>query len=243
MKYAALIAKVLVFTYLGYLVVFFMLTDGPATPGYHPPFILWLLDTMNLFIHEAGHFFIRPFGMWIYIFGGSFVQCFLPLTLAVVTWRQSPEQVSFPAFWFGENLINVSYYIKDAPDKHLRLLAAGLIHDWNWLLSDNLDSAEWMVNDGIPRQLLQQAVQFVFLLQVVHLRQIARQWQAHRAAPIDHRIVAVAVQHLQRRLRMAPVVAEEIPLGRQPRRRSGDDPFPQGIGGLPYRHDERHVLA
>ena len=144
MKYLILILKILVFVYMGYLVAFFLTTDGPAASGYHPPFVLWSLDTMNLFIHEAGHFFLKPLGMWMYIFGGSFVQCFLPLALAVVTWRQSPAQVPFPAFWLGENLINVSYYIKDAPYKHLRLLAAGLIHDWNWLLSNNLDSAEWM---------------------------------------------------------------------------------------------------
>jgi len=50
--------------------------------------------------------------------------------------------VPYPAFWFGENLIQVSHYIKDAPYKHLRLIASGLIHDWNWLLSDNLDSAQ-----------------------------------------------------------------------------------------------------
>ena len=146
MKYLILATKLLVFTYLGYLVYFFLTTDGPAAPGYHPPFFLWLLDTMNLFIHEAGHFFLKPLGMWVYIFGGSFVQCFLPLALVIVTWRQNPAHVPYPAFWFGENLINVSYYVRDAPYKHLRLLASGLIHDWNWLLSGNLDSAEWIGN-------------------------------------------------------------------------------------------------
>ena len=89
--------------------------------------------------HEAGHFFLRPFGMWIYIFGGSFMQCFLPLLLTFLSFRQTPMMVAYPAFWFGENLVNVSYYIKDAPYKHLRLIAAGLIHDWNWLLSGNLE--------------------------------------------------------------------------------------------------------
>ena len=142
MKYALLILKLLALSYLGTLVYFFLETDGPAAPGYHPPFVIFIIDTINLFIHEAGHFFLKPFGMWIYIFGGSFVQCFLPLLLAVVVGRQNMANVAYPGFWFAENLINVSYYIKDAPYKHLRLLAAGLIHDWNWLLSDSLDSAE-----------------------------------------------------------------------------------------------------
>lgn len=142
MRHALLVLKLLALAYLGYLVCFFLTTDGPAAPGYHPPLFVWVTDTINLFIHEAGHFFLRPFGVWIYIFGGSFVQCFLPLLLAVVVARQNIANVAWPAFWFGENLINVSYYIKDAPYKQLRLIAAGLIHDWNWLLSDSLDSAE-----------------------------------------------------------------------------------------------------
>ena len=141
MRHAILIVKLVVLAYLGYLIYFFLATGGPAVAGYHPPFVLFVVDTINLFIHEAGHFFLRPFGKWIYVFGGSFVQCALPLALALVVWRQNPANVAYPSFWFGENLVNVSYYIKDAPYKHLRLIAAGLIHDWNWLLSDNLDYA------------------------------------------------------------------------------------------------------
>ncbi len=38
-------------------------------------------------------------------------------------------------------MVNVSVYIRDAPFKHLKLIAKGLTHDWNWLLSGNLDSA------------------------------------------------------------------------------------------------------
>jgi hypothetical protein len=142
MKHFALVIKLLLFAYLGYLVWFFLTTDGPVDRSYAPPFFLWILDTINLFIHEAGHLFLKPFGMWIYIFGGSFIQCALPLLLAIVTWRQNVTQLTYPAFWFGENLINVSYYIRDAPYKHLRLLAAGLIHDWNWLMGDSPEAAE-----------------------------------------------------------------------------------------------------
>jgi hypothetical protein len=45
-------------------------------------------------------------------------------------------------FWAGESMINVSVYIADAPFRKLKLIASGLIHDWNWLLSDNLEAAE-----------------------------------------------------------------------------------------------------
>ena len=84
-------------------------------PGYNPPFALFVLDTVNLFIHEAGHLFFKPFGMTIYILGGSVFQVLLPLTLAVVTARQNILQVGWPAFWTGESLVNVSAYILDAP--------------------------------------------------------------------------------------------------------------------------------
>jgi len=142
MKIAVFVLKLLVFAYLGYLAVFLITGYDPQTPGYHPPFVIFILDTINLFIHEAGHFFFKPFGMWTYVFAGSFFQCFIPLLLLLVTWRQNISQIPYPGFWLGENLVNVSVYIRDAPTKHLKLLVSGLIHDWNWLLSDNLDAAE-----------------------------------------------------------------------------------------------------
>jgi hypothetical protein len=142
MKYAALALKLLVLSYLAYL-IFFLATDyEPALSGYSPPFIIFVIDTINFFIHEAGHFFLKPFGMWIHIIGGTLFQVLIPLSLLIVTWRQDIRQIGYPGFWLGESLINVSVYIKDAPVRQLKLIARGLIHDWNWLLSGNLESAE-----------------------------------------------------------------------------------------------------
>lgn len=142
MKLFILALKLLVASYLCYLLYVLAFEYDPASPGFSPPFILFITDTINLFIHEAGHFFLRPFGMWIFILGGSLIQCLLPLALLIVTWRTSMAQIPLPGFWLGENLVNVSVYIRDAPFKHLRLLARGLIHDWNWLLSGDPDLAE-----------------------------------------------------------------------------------------------------
>ncbi|MFN0158110.1 MAG: hypothetical protein ACKVRP_08590 [Bacteroidota bacterium] len=136
-----LLVKLFLFAYLGYLFWFLLTSEGPAAPAYNPPFVLWVLDTINLFIHEAGHLFLRPFGMFIHIIGGSFFQCFTPLALLVVTWRQNVSQIAYPAFWFGENLVNVSYYIQDAPYRKLKLIARGLIHDWGWLLAGRKEMA------------------------------------------------------------------------------------------------------
>jgi len=137
----ARIFKLLGYAYVFYLIVFLWGYD-PTDRTVSPPFVLFVLDTVNLFIHEAGHFFFGLFPKWLYIFGGSFLQCFLPLLLLILTWLKNPSQISLPGFWLGENIINVSFYVRDAPVMRLRLIARGVIHDWNWLLSDNLDAAE-----------------------------------------------------------------------------------------------------
>lgn len=81
---------------------------------------------MNLYIHEAGHFFFKIFGRWMYFLGGSLFQCLIPLALLIVTARQNPSYTGYAGLWLGENLI----------------------HDWNWLLSNNLVIAE-PLGDGI----------------------------------------------------------------------------------------------
>jgi len=142
MKGALLALKLLIALYL-VRVVFFLVSA--CTPGVHPsdpPLPVFLLDIINLFIHEAGHFLLRPFGRWVSVFGGSFMQVFLPGALLAVTWRQKPGQAPFPAFWLGESLVNASIYIADAPYRKLRLIASGLTHDWYWLLEDHLEAAE-----------------------------------------------------------------------------------------------------
>jgi len=142
MKHLALALKLLVLAYLTYLFVFLLTSYEPAQPAFRPPFGLFVVDTINLFIHEAGHLFFKIFGRWIEIIGGSVFQVLLPAALLAVTARQKISGIAWPAFWVGESLINVSVYIKDAPDRKLKLIAKGLIHDWNWLLSDNLEAAE-----------------------------------------------------------------------------------------------------
>ena len=141
MRHAGFALTLLVHAYLGYLLYFLITGYHPAEPGYNPPFIIFILDTINLFIHEAGHLFLKPFWMWLYILGGSLVQVLLPAALFIVSLRQSPQYAVYPGFWTGENLVNVSAYIRDAPFMKLKLIAAGLIHDWNWLLGGNLDMA------------------------------------------------------------------------------------------------------
>jgi hypothetical protein len=142
MRTAVLILRCLVGVYFLYILFVLATVYAPGERPSNAPFLLFVMDTINLFIHEAGHFFLKPFGRFIHVLGGSLMQVLLPLALLVVTWRQDVRQTPPVAFWVGESMINVSVYIADAPFRKLKLIASGLIHDWNWLLSGNLEAAE-----------------------------------------------------------------------------------------------------
>jgi len=141
-KVALLAGKAVVLLYLLYLTIWMATSYAPQTPGHQPPVLIWLIDTINLFIHEAGHFFFSPFGKFLYVLGGSFFQVLIPLVLAIVTFRQTPQHTAYPLFWTGESMVNVSPYIQDAPAMKLHLIAKGVMHDWNYLLQGHLDWAE-----------------------------------------------------------------------------------------------------
>jgi hypothetical protein len=142
MKYVILGIKLIILSYFAYLLYFLTTGYNPVSYPYNPPFPIFVIDMINLFIHEAGHFLFKIFGRWVYFLGGSLFQVLLPLALVITTWRSSKAFVLYPLFWVGESMINVSVYIQDAPYRKLHLIGKGLIHDWNWLLSDNLELAE-----------------------------------------------------------------------------------------------------
>jgi hypothetical protein len=142
MRAVILALKLLAIGYLGWLLAFLLTGYTPADPSFRPPVSLWILDTINLFIHEAGHFFFRIFGQFVHILSGSLFQVMLPAALLVVVWRRNIGQIWYPGFWVGESMINVSVYIQDAPFRKLKLIARGVIHDWYWLLDGDTDSAE-----------------------------------------------------------------------------------------------------
>ncbi len=144
-QHVRIAARFIIACSLAYVFWFVAFEYHPADPlGFQPPFVLWVLDLVNLFMHEAGHVIFAPLGRTMAILGGSLMQCLLPLALAVVTLREKPRQSAYSLFWFGENLVNVAAYIGDAPYRNLKLIREGLIHDWHWLLADRLDAAEPM---------------------------------------------------------------------------------------------------
>jgi hypothetical protein len=95
-----------------------------------------LLDSADLIIHEAGHFFFRWFGEFMHAAGGTLMQLILPSLLAAHFFRHDYRfgtQVSL--FWLGHNLINISVYASDARARALPLLGGDNVsHDWHFML-------------------------------------------------------------------------------------------------------------
>ena len=137
--------------YLVYL-IYYVSTDYQTLIGReHEPFFIMAMDMVDLFIHEAGHFFFSLFGQVIYFMGGSLFQVILPIVFLIVFARTSIRSMSFSLFWIGESMVNVSIYIGDAQWKRLPLISRHATHDWNWLcvhlnLLDYAESIASVVN-------------------------------------------------------------------------------------------------
>lgn len=94
-----------------------------------------LLDLVNLAFHEAGHLFLIPFGSTMHYLGGTLGQLAVPALLAGYFLLRPPTRplgAAFCAWWIGENLVNISVYMRDARDLALPLVGGG-DHDWNEL--------------------------------------------------------------------------------------------------------------
>lgn len=107
------------------------------------PYVLWLIfayqyhfiDGANLLFHEAGHFALMVFGQVIHFLGGTIGQLVFPTVAIVGFLRQNQKfEAAICGIWFGENLLNIAWYMSDAQTMLIPLVGGG-IHDWNWLLS------------------------------------------------------------------------------------------------------------
>ncbi len=113
------------------LIAYFTFLFFPAPPS------LFFLDGVNLMIHEAGHLIFIFFGQMMSMLGGTIFQLLIPVSISLYFLLQKDYfSLAFTLFWIGDNLLNISTYIKDALAMNLPLLVTGSIHDWNWLLSE-----------------------------------------------------------------------------------------------------------
>jgi len=115
-----------------------LLAAAYATYYLAQPYQSTTLDAFDLLMHEAGHWIFWPFGQFMHVLGGSLNQILIPLVFIIYFWlRREKFSASLLLYWLGINLVNVSVYAADAFKMQLPLLGGdGVIHDWNWLLSD-----------------------------------------------------------------------------------------------------------
>jgi hypothetical protein len=98
---------------------------------------LSFIRLVDLVFHEAGHVIFGFFGSFIAALGGSLTQVLIPALCAAHLLRHTQlTSAAWAVFWMGENVIGVAIYVADGRDMKLPLLAEGLTHDWNYLLSE-----------------------------------------------------------------------------------------------------------
>lgn len=96
------------------------------------------VHSANLIIHEAGHtiFFFTP--QLFMVAAGSLFQIAVPLFFAIYFYtHNSIRSGSYVMMWVANNIADVAVYIGDAVHMNLPLLGGdGVIHDWNYILSE-----------------------------------------------------------------------------------------------------------
>jgi len=99
--------------------------------------VLGFIHLIDLVFHEAGHPIFGVFGRFMGVLGGSLNQVLVPVVCTAAFLRQGQRAAAaVTLFWAGESLVDVAIYVADGRDMRLPLLAEGLTHDWNWILSE-----------------------------------------------------------------------------------------------------------
>lgn len=134
------------------------------------------LDRVDLVAHEAGHLLFSYFGQFIMIAGGTIGQLFVPVAITIYfIARQEFYSSCVTIFWIGQNMFNISVYVKDARAMELPLVTVGggdAMHDWNYMLSRlgilNLDqiAGNMVYGLGVLIMLAAVVIGFYFSLEI-----------------------------------------------------------------------------
>jgi hypothetical protein len=102
----------------------------------------WLLHSINLVFHEAGHVFFSPFGRFLHVLGGSLGQLIIPaVVIGAFLWQRDTFGASVGLWWLGESFLDIAPYMNDARAGQLMLLGGVTgsevedYHDWEVLLT------------------------------------------------------------------------------------------------------------
>jgi hypothetical protein len=149
-QYVPLLFRIGVYAFLTVFLFQAIDTFARYIPGNRGNALLWIVRTFTFLpLHEGGHFLFRFFGRTLYVLGGSFWQIMFPFLWFVIAVKQRSQVAPFPLFWTGENMMDVSLYMRDAPVRFLPLLGGDKVgHDWHELLSewDMMDSADTLAD-------------------------------------------------------------------------------------------------
>jgi hypothetical protein len=145
-RWIPLLAKCALYALLSFLFYEAAVAFREYVPLQPWPFFLSMFRMFTFLpIHEAGHLIFSLFGRTLHILGGSFWQVMFMLIWFVIALRQRSQTAPIAAFFIGENMMDVSLYVRDAQYMALPLLGGDSTgHDWkNLLVSwDALSSAE-----------------------------------------------------------------------------------------------------
>lgn len=95
----------------------------------------FIINALNIFFHEAGHWIFSFFGRYIMVLGGTLGELLMPMVFVLyfLKNRNIPGQV-FGWWWFSTALYDVSIYVADARARILPLIGGQGGHDWTYLL-------------------------------------------------------------------------------------------------------------
>lgn len=96
----------------------------------------WVISSLNIFFHEAGHWIFSFLGRFIMVLGGTLGELIMPgLFLGYFWTKQDIPGKVFSLWWVTTALYNIAIYMADARVRVLPLVggdSAG--HDWWYLL-------------------------------------------------------------------------------------------------------------
>lgn len=99
--------------------------------------VFWILDGIDLVIHEAGHPILGLFGWrFLMVAGGTIFQLAFPIAFAAHFYRErQPRSGDACVFWVGQNFLHIGRYAADARAQLLPLVGGGE-HDWTYMLGE-----------------------------------------------------------------------------------------------------------
>lgn len=94
----------------------------------------YLINSINIFFHEAGHWIYGIFGRMIGALGGFLGEATMPLLFLFYFYREQniPGRV-FSLWWLSTAFYGTSIYVRDASTRNLALIGNGE-HDWAYIL-------------------------------------------------------------------------------------------------------------